>query len=386
MRVRAIGAWFAPYLILRAEQKPRVLEALVQLSSQPPRASRKHGHESHIPRSPPTLRLVGWGLIACLAVRAADAATRTPKPGSAPASSSASRPGTPRIALIMKSLANEFFKTMAEGARKHQAEHSSEYELIVNGIKDERDLKRQVDLVEEMVGQRVDAIVIAPADSKALVSACKRAQEAGIVVINIDNKLDDEVLAEQQRQGAVRRPRQPGRGEAGWRLPREQAEGRRQGGDARGHQDRLQRPAAQARLRRGHEGRGDHDRRLPECPLGDRAGQQDRLRHARRAPRAQGALVSSGSFTMLRGCGAAGVAIIYISHRLEEVRRIAERITVPRDGRLVATRPASRLDLDEAVHLMVGTNPENELHPHARPSGPACSGSSVSAVASGSAR
>jgi ribose transport system substrate-binding protein len=97
----------------------------------------------------------------------------------------------------MKSLANEFFKTMAEGARKHQAEHSSEYELIVNGIKDERDLKRQVDLVEEMVAQRVSAIVIAPADSKALVSACKRAQEAGIAVVNIDNKLDSQVLADQ---------------------------------------------------------------------------------------------------------------------------------------------------------------------------------------------
>jgi ribose transport system substrate-binding protein len=97
----------------------------------------------------------------------------------------------------MKSLANEFFKTMAEGARKHQGEHSSEYELIVNRIKDERDLKRQVDLVEEMVAQRVDAIVIAPADSKALVSACKHAQQAGIAVVNIDRKLDSQVLADQ---------------------------------------------------------------------------------------------------------------------------------------------------------------------------------------------
>ena len=65
-----------------------------------------------------------------------------------------------------------------------------------------------------------------------------------------------------------------------------------------------------------------------------------------------------------------GVAIIYISHRLEEVRRIADRITVLRDGRLVATRPASRLDLDEAVRLMVGTNPASELLPRPLLSGP----------------
>ena len=97
----------------------------------------------------------------------------------------------------MKSLANEFFATMAEGARKHQREHAGDYELIVNGIKDERDLSRQVALVDEMIAQGVSAIVIAPADSKALVSACKRAKDAGIVVVNIDNKLDAAVLADQ---------------------------------------------------------------------------------------------------------------------------------------------------------------------------------------------
>ncbi len=102
----------------------------------------------------------------------------------------------PRIALVMKSLANEFFTTMAEGAKKHQEAHADQYELIVNGIKDERDLARQVALVDEQVAQGVQAIVIAPADSKALVSACKRAKAAGVVVINIDNKLDNDVLRE----------------------------------------------------------------------------------------------------------------------------------------------------------------------------------------------
>ncbi len=101
-----------------------------------------------------------------------------------------------RIALIMKSLANEFFQTMESGAKEHQRAHASEYDLIANGIQDEIDVNRQTQLVEQMVGQNVDAIVIAPADSKALIPACKNAVDAGVVVVNIDNKFDDEVLAE----------------------------------------------------------------------------------------------------------------------------------------------------------------------------------------------
>lgn len=110
----------------------------------------------------------------------------------APAASAA--PGKYRVALIMKSLANEFFKTMEKGARDHQAAHSSEYDLLANGIKDELDVARQVQLVEQMIAEKVDAIVIAPADSKALVAVSKRALNAGIVVINIDNKFDAEVM------------------------------------------------------------------------------------------------------------------------------------------------------------------------------------------------
>ena len=47
-----------------------------------------------------------------------------------------------------------------------------------------------------MIGIGVDAIVIAPADSKALVPALARARKAGIHVVNIDNRLDGAVLAE----------------------------------------------------------------------------------------------------------------------------------------------------------------------------------------------
>ena len=102
----------------------------------------------------------------------------------------------PKVALVMKSLANEFFLTMENGARKHQKDHASEYSLLTNGIRDETDTAGQIRLVEQMIVARVDALVLAPADSKALVPVVKKAVDAGILVINIDNRLDPAALKE----------------------------------------------------------------------------------------------------------------------------------------------------------------------------------------------
>jgi ribose transport system substrate-binding protein len=102
----------------------------------------------------------------------------------------------PTVALIMKSLANEFFVTMADGARQHHSESDGAYDLIVNGIKNEVDLAQQVALIDQMIASGVDAIVVAPADSKAIVPALARAAAAGIVLVNIDNQLDSDILAE----------------------------------------------------------------------------------------------------------------------------------------------------------------------------------------------
>ena len=104
--------------------------------------------------------------------------------------------GKPQVALVMKSLANEFFATMAKGAEAHHAAHAADYDLLVNGIKNETDLAEQVNLVEQMVARGAQAIVIAPADSKALVPALKRAADQGVLIINIDNQLDAEALAQ----------------------------------------------------------------------------------------------------------------------------------------------------------------------------------------------
>ena len=107
---------------------------------------------------------------------------------------------TPIVALVMKSLANEFFVNMAAGAEAHHIVNSQDYELIVNGIRNESNLAQQVALVDQMISSGVDAIVIAPADSRALVPALARAESAGIVVINIDNRLEPEILAEYDLQ------------------------------------------------------------------------------------------------------------------------------------------------------------------------------------------
>ncbi|WP_295540728.1 sugar ABC transporter substrate-binding protein [uncultured Pseudacidovorax sp.] len=106
----------------------------------------------------------------------------------------------PKVALVMKSLANEFFATMEDGAKAHQKAHAGQYTLVANGIKNETDTAAQIKMVEQMVAQKVNALVIAPADSKALVPAIKAAVDKGILVINIDNRLDAAALKEKNIQ------------------------------------------------------------------------------------------------------------------------------------------------------------------------------------------
>jgi ribose transport system ATP-binding protein len=59
-------------------------------------------------------------------------------------------------------------------------------------------------------------------------------------------------------------------------------------------------------------------------------------------------------FEQMRGLCAQGVGIVYISHRMEEIRRIGDRVTVLRDGRVIATRRTDEVTLDEIIRMMVG--------------------------------
>ncbi len=65
---------------------------------------------------------------------------------------------------------------------------------------------------------------------------------------------------------------------------------------------------------------------------------------------------------LIAGLKARGVAVLYISHRLDEVKAIADRVTVLRDGRHIATRPASELEPVDMARLMVGRDLQN-LYP-----------------------
>lgn len=95
----------------------------------------------------------------------------------------------PVVGLVMKSLANEFFKDMQEGAVKH-AEQRGDMTLVAVGIQSETDIDGQIAAVENLITQKVDAIVIAPADSQALLPPAARAVKAGIKVVNIDVAFD----------------------------------------------------------------------------------------------------------------------------------------------------------------------------------------------------
>lgn len=61
-----------------------------------------------------------------------------------------------------------------------------------------------------------------------------------------------------------------------------------------------------------------------------------------------------------RGCG-----IVYISHKMEEIERIADRITVLRDGSYIGTAPASELPVPKLVEWMVGRHVEQQFPRHA---------------------
>jgi rhamnose transport system ATP-binding protein len=80
-------------------------------------------------------------------------------------------------------------------------------------------------------------------------------------------------------------------------------------------------------------------------------------------------------FQVVEELRARAVAMMFVSHRMDEIYRISDRVSVLRDGRHVATEPAARMSRDRAVQLMIG-RPLTEMYPDI----PTAVGSEVLAV------
>ncbi len=97
------------------------------------------------------------------------------------------------IALVMKTLTNPFFVEMEKGARDAATDY--DIDLVVRTAAQETSIEQQIQIIESLIQDDVDAIVIAPGDSEALIPILKKAQDAGIVIVNIDNQLNPELSA-----------------------------------------------------------------------------------------------------------------------------------------------------------------------------------------------
>lgn len=82
-------------------------------------------------------------------------------------------------------------------------------------------------------------------------------------------------------------------------------------------------------------------------------------------------------FENMRNMRGRGIGIVYISHRLDEIFEVADRVTILKDGRLVATHPIEDLTRDSMINMMVGRRLEQIYPP--RPSEP-CKGRVVLSV------
>jgi len=93
-----------------------------------------------------------------------------------------------KILLIVKTLNNPFFKPMVEEFKK--TAESLGVQGDVQSAPQETDVDKQAALVQNAAAQGYKAICITPADSKALAPALKAASDKGLIIINVDNRLD----------------------------------------------------------------------------------------------------------------------------------------------------------------------------------------------------
>jgi ribose transport system substrate-binding protein len=100
-----------------------------------------------------------------------------------------------RIAVVPKGRAHMFWQSVHAGAEK--AAQESQVDIVWNGPATETEFNAQLQIVDSMITQRVDAIVLAPIDKTAMIGVVDRASKQGIPVIIFDSGVDTESFVAQ---------------------------------------------------------------------------------------------------------------------------------------------------------------------------------------------
>ena len=98
----------------------------------------------------------------------------------------------PVIALVVKTLNNPYFIDMQRGAG--EAARAAQVDLIVQGAEREIDVERQMEIIENLIQRRVNALIIAPSGSREIVPVIVEANRAGIPVLIVDTRVDAAAL------------------------------------------------------------------------------------------------------------------------------------------------------------------------------------------------
>jgi ABC-type sugar transport system ATPase subunit len=88
-------------------------------------------------------------------------------------------------------------------------------------------------------------------------------------------------------------------------------------------------------------------------------------------------------FAVIRRLAADGVAVLYISHRLEEVFSLADTVTVLRNGKRIASVPVGESSIPEAIEMMLGGKPESLARSLHTPTSPGDTMVSLAGVSAG---
>lgn len=137
-----------------------------------------------------SLALAAVSLVGCSNVRGTNAGAGTTAAADVQSGSGDTAPSGQKykIAFIVKSLQSAFFINMTEAAEKCGQDYADKIDVEIMAPQTPFNIEEQIQLVEQCITNKMDAIVIAPCDSEGIVPAIKKANDAGILVVTANTK------------------------------------------------------------------------------------------------------------------------------------------------------------------------------------------------------